>query len=133
VVPADLLTAIQSRKDWRNQSHIASELGVSQASVSRALSSAGVKLELGRTVNKAGEGLGDQDDVYSSRSPVPRHGNGHSWVSLACKEPAARQAEILPSDRGHRHPYSGSRPEWSGYCTVPCDCSCHSRLTSESP
>jgi hypothetical protein len=121
----DLLTAIQSRQDWQNQAHAASELDVSQATVSRVLNSAGMRLEGGRTVNKALPTLGDQDDVYSSPEFFPHAGKQHSWVSLACREPTARQAEILPADRAWRHPYSGIRPEWSGYCTVACDCSCH--------
>jgi hypothetical protein len=147
---ADLLAAIQSRRDWVNQAHIAADLGVSQSTVSRVLSAARLRLvcgsalpihgprhgravrakEGGRTVNKAGEGQGDQDAVYSSRSSYADPGKEHRGLSLACREPAARQAEILLCDQGRRHPFNGSRPEWSGYCTVPCGCSCHDRRTN---
>jgi len=52
------------------------------------------------------------------------------FVSSACRFPAQQQAEILPSDRGHRHPYRGPRPQWSGYCVVEsCACPCHGAKT----
>jgi hypothetical protein len=48
------------------------------------------------------------------------------FISHACKYPAEPQAEIMRGHRGRRHPFEGSRPEWSGYC-VPnrCNCKCH--------
>jgi hypothetical protein len=51
------------------------------------------------------------------------------WISQACKYPKLAQAEIV--SKAERHPYSGNRPEWSGYCTIAgrqpmgCDCPCH--------
>ena len=42
---AEILAAIQSRGDWQNQRHIASELGVSQATVQRVMQSAGMTLD----------------------------------------------------------------------------------------
>jgi hypothetical protein len=46
------------------------------------------------------------------------------WISSACKYPAQQQAEIARGDRGHRHPYTGKRPEWSGYCVMADRCGC---------
>ena len=49
-----------------------------------------------------------------------------NWISHACQYPADQQAEILESHRGHRHPWDGRRPEWSGYCVIDtCNCTCH--------
>lgn len=48
------------------------------------------------------------------------------WVSFGCQHPTEQQAPVLPEHRGRRHPYSGRRPEWSGYCTARrCACECH--------
>jgi hypothetical protein len=108
---ASLLAAIQSRQDWKNQRHIAAELGVSQRTVGRALSAAGMALY----------GL---SAVTQAEIDENTHG-GLESRSLACREPTARQAEILPCDQGRRHPYEGNRPKWSGYCVTPCSCWCH--------
>lgn len=49
------------------------------------------------------------------------------WICSGCRYPKQAQAEILPSSRKIRHPVSGSRPTWSGYCVVKsCECpTCH--------
>jgi hypothetical protein len=49
------------------------------------------------------------------------------FISSACRFPRQGQAEIIPEDRGSRHPVPGSRPEFSGYCVVAdrCECKCH--------
>jgi hypothetical protein len=54
-----------------------------------------------------------------------------SFKSFGCAYPTAPQAEVV--SRARRHPYNvtdedgerKSRPESSGYCTVPCVCTCH--------
>jgi hypothetical protein len=58
---------------------------------------------------------------------VDENGNEHEiWISSGCRYPRQQQAEIVPGDQGRRHPYSGSRPEWSGYCVIKtCECPCH--------
>src|SRR6266853_3868791 len=43
--------------------------------------------------------------------------------SFGCTHPREQQADHLPSAR--RHPYTGIRPEESGYCDVACNCTCH--------
>jgi hypothetical protein len=49
------------------------------------------------------------------------------FVSAGCENPTTPQAEISPWNRSaRRHPYSGERPQWSGYCvTDDCACECH--------
>jgi len=48
------------------------------------------------------------------------------YVSFGCENPTAQQAEIFPWNRSaRRHPYSGQRPQWSGYCVTACACDCH--------
>jgi hypothetical protein len=47
-------------------------------------------------------------------------------LSPGCEQLRAQQAEILPADQWHRHPYDGLRPQWSGWCLYPgCGCPCH--------
>jgi hypothetical protein len=109
---ADLLAAIQSRHDWQGQRQIASELGVSQRTVGRALSAASMVLYRGSAVTQAEIGENTHGGLESR--------------SEACREPCQRQAEILPCDQGRRHPYEGNRPKWSDYCAIrACSCWCH--------
>ncbi len=47
------------------------------------------------------------------------------WISHACEFPADQQA-VLIGPLTHRHPYIGSRPQYSGYCVIAaCECECH--------
>jgi hypothetical protein len=47
-------------------------------------------------------------------------------LGYGCQHPAERQAEPVERDKQRRHPYTGNRPEWSGYCVYKdCECSCH--------
>jgi hypothetical protein len=47
-------------------------------------------------------------------------------ISSGCSDPTTQQAELLPRDQWRRHPYSGQRPRWSGYCVLNgCACECH--------
>lgn len=48
-------------------------------------------------------------------------------ISFGCENPTAQQAEIFPWNRSaRRHPHSGQRPQWSGYCVIDrCACDCH--------
>lgn len=59
---------------------------------------------------------------------MTRHGSrveAEPFISMACREPAAQQAELVRDDYP-RHPYLGQRPHWSGYCVIPsCACECH--------
>src|SRR6266849_4304179 len=49
------------------------------------------------------------------------------FISSACRFPRQQQAEIVLADQAVRHPFSGPRPEFSGYCVVSgsCECKCH--------
>jgi hypothetical protein len=61
----------------------------------------------------------------SRREPHDWH-EDENWISHACQFPADQQAQIVPRDRGRRHPHDGIRPEWSGYCVIgDCNCTCH--------
>jgi hypothetical protein len=46
------------------------------------------------------------------------------FISQACRFPRQPQAEIVKADRKHRHPVTGKRPEFSGYCVVADRCEC---------
>ena len=49
------------------------------------------------------------------------------WICSGCRYPKQQQAVIVKGDRKVRHPVTGNRPEWSGYCVVKtCECpTCH--------
>lgn len=62
------------------------------------------------------------------RAAGGKDGYGRAYLSPGCREPRARQAEILPVDQWHRHPHGGPRPQWSGWCLFPgCGCPCHGK------
>jgi hypothetical protein len=55
-------------------------------------------------------------------------------IGFGCAHPRERQAEITPGDqkRGHRHPGTDDRPEWSGWCVyTDCECPCNAGSEAE--
>jgi DNA-binding transcriptional MocR family regulator len=83
-----LLTAIQSRSDWKNQRQIASELGVSQATVQRVMQAARIALPRrpGRaySLNQASPLPGD-DPGFDSRPEWSQADFNRLWASRTRK------------------------------------------------
>jgi hypothetical protein len=72
------------------------------------------------------------DELEYSRKN-PSESSLPALVSFGCENPTDQQAEIFPWNRyARRHPYSGNRPQWSGYCTNPeCRHECHDNEPQE--
>jgi hypothetical protein len=67
-----------------------------------------------------------KSDHYRTFFDLALDAGSQPHVSFGCKNPKEQQAQVLPIHSQRRHPYSGKRPESSGYCTDSrCACECH--------
>jgi hypothetical protein len=65
-------------------------------------------------------------DHYRTSIDLAIEADSKPWVSFGCQHPTEQQAPILPVHQRRRHPYSGKRSDWSGYCVIDtCACECH--------